>query len=217
MKPREAAVRFESDGLPLEGRWRLPADEYGAVVVCHPHPQFGGTMDNNVVVALSDALAAHGLGTLRFNFRGVGLSRGAFDFLKGEIADVKAALEFVRQQPGIPAERVGLAGYSFGGLAALYAAMDESRLAALALVSPMIPEKGFARDPRIKSPASKGCAVFACTGSEDGFCPPSALAELGRLTAGEIRVFAGTDHFWAGRDDEAAEAAAEFLAGALAG
>jgi hypothetical protein len=86
-----------------------------AVVLCHPHPQYGGTMHNKVVYRLARGLRAAGAVVLRFNFRGVGASHGEYGAMAGEIEDARAALEWLRERyPNLP---YALAGFSFGGRA----------------------------------------------------------------------------------------------------
>ena len=90
----------------------------GVVVVCHPHPQFGGTMDNKVVHTVSRAFLQLGYRSVRFNFRGVGESAGSFDDGRGEIDDALAVIA-AQRQAGLP---LALAGFSFGGYVAACAA-----------------------------------------------------------------------------------------------
>jgi alpha/beta superfamily hydrolase len=83
-----------------------------AVLVCHPHPQFGGTMHNKVVYRIARGLRRSGCVVLRFNYRGVNLSEGVYDHGRGETDDARAALSWLRQQyPDLP---YSLAGFSFG-------------------------------------------------------------------------------------------------------
>ena len=82
---RQSAVSFKAKGLNFEGIVATPDDVSGpipGVVICHPHPLFGGNMDNNVVIAVSFSLVEQGFATIRFNFRGVGNSDG--EHTKGE-------------------------------------------------------------------------------------------------------------------------------------
>jgi len=212
MPSQEARIVFLSQGLKLEGQFTAPRRPPGrAAVVCHPHPQFGGNMDNNVVVAVAEALAEAGLGSLRFNFRGVGLSQGGYDFMTGEIADVKAALAFLKARPEVAPAEVSLVGYSFGGLMALYAAAETKDLSALVLISPMVPAKGFAHDPRLQPLSGSSWPALACTGDQDAYCSPKALAGLAKLLPCRTRIFPDADHFWSGRDDAVAQVVAEFL------
>lgn len=89
-----------------------------AALVCHLHPNYGGTMRNKVVHRLARALRATGSVVLRFNFRGVNLSDGEYDHGVGEVEDARAALEFLRRRyPRLP---FTLAGFSFGSRVALH-------------------------------------------------------------------------------------------------
>ena len=107
----------------------------GVAVICHPHPQFGGTLDNKVVQTLARALLQLGYRTVRFNFRGVGASAGAWDEGRGEVDDALAVVDAVRE-PGRP---LVLAGFSFGGYVAAQAASrlpEAARAERLILVGP---------------------------------------------------------------------------------
>ena len=90
----------------------------GLAVVCHPHPLFGGTMDNKVVQTVARALLALGWSTVRFNFRGVGQSAGSWDDGRGEVEDALAVVA----QHRVPDQPLLLAGFSFGGYVAAEAA-----------------------------------------------------------------------------------------------
>jgi alpha/beta superfamily hydrolase len=114
--------RIESHWVPgpagrLEALLEEPEDTPPrlAVVLCHPHPQYGGTMHNKVVYRLARGLRAAGAVVLRFNFRGVGASHGEYGAMAGEIADARAALAWLRARyRELP---YALAGFSFGGRA----------------------------------------------------------------------------------------------------
>jgi len=102
-----------------------------AAVVCHPHPLQGGTMHNHVTYRIADAFRKAGVSTLRFNFRGVGLSTGQHDDGRGEVDDARAALDYRQhQQPGVP---LLLAGFSFGSRVALQVAKEDPRVERLLL------------------------------------------------------------------------------------
>lgn len=88
-----------------------------AVVFCHPHPQYGGTMHNKVVYRMARAARGNASVVLRFNFRGVGTSSGTYDGGRGEQDDLRAALRFMQERyPGTP---IVLGGFSFGSRTAL--------------------------------------------------------------------------------------------------
>jgi alpha/beta superfamily hydrolase len=112
MIPEQAVTIASAAGPTLEGALAIAPGATAGVVVCHPHPLYGGDMDSAVVLAVADACAGLGLATLRFNFRGVGGSRGSWDEGRGEQDDVRAALAHLRGLLGPPA-RLALAGYSF--------------------------------------------------------------------------------------------------------
>jgi len=202
----QTAIRpltFLSGGLSLEGAVHLPATTPApGVVVCHPHPQYGGDMHNNVVVAACEALAARGIAALRFNFRGAGASEGAFDRGAGERNDAVAALAHLASLPEVDAKRIGLAGYSFGAVVAAEAASGDLR--ALALVSPPV----ASADLRV----AWGCPALLLGGDEDSLVPPDRLAIIAETPGVEMRVFEGADHSWSGFEDELGEAIGEFFA-----
>ncbi|WP_420427323.1 alpha/beta hydrolase [Algiphilus sp.] len=105
----------------------------GALLVCHPHPLYGGTMDNKVVTTLAAAAHDAGMAALRFNFRGVGASEGAHDAGQGETRDCLRVAEWLRHR--LAGEALALAGFSFGGYVALAAQADIAP-AALITVAP---------------------------------------------------------------------------------
>ncbi|MHA7833658.1 MAG: alpha/beta hydrolase [Algiphilus sp.] len=94
----------------------------GALLVCHPHPLYGGTMDNKVVTTLAAAAHDAGMAALRFNFRGVGASAGAHDEGRGEARDCQCVADWLRHRLG--GAPLALAGFSFGGYVALAAQAD---------------------------------------------------------------------------------------------
>jgi uncharacterized protein len=104
-------------------------------IVCHPHPLYGGTMHNKVVFKVAQTLQALNIPALRFNFRGVGRSTGTYDEGKGEMDDVRYALEFLsRRYPGVPAI---ITGFSFGAyVGARVAAADDRTQAMIGLSTP---------------------------------------------------------------------------------
>jgi len=135
-------------GPRLEARVAVPATPIGGLVMCHPHPLYGGDMDNPVVIRAVEVAQAAGLATLRFNFRGAGGSEGVHDQGGGERDDVCAAVDALAGE--IPqGQPLGLGGYSFGAWVAARVAMADGApaLAGLALVAPPLGmlDWGFAR------------------------------------------------------------------------
>src|SRR6266446_611434 len=99
-----------------------------AAVVCHPHPLFGGTMHNKVVYQVAKSLDALGIPVLRFNFRGAGLSEGEHDRGRGEVNDVRAALNWLDSQFHLP---IIFCGFSFGTVTGMRAACGDERVAGI--------------------------------------------------------------------------------------
>lgn len=108
-------------------------------IVCHPHPLYQGTMENKVVTTIIRAFQNLGLTTIRFNFRGVGKSEGSYGEGVGEIEDLKAVIEWVRQRH--PRANIYLAGFSFGSYISVKVAVDFAQIypiTALLSVAPAI-------------------------------------------------------------------------------
>jgi alpha/beta superfamily hydrolase len=199
---KEERITFKSGELTLEGMIALPdgSGPHRAAVVCHPHPLYGGSMYNNVVDAVLEALHARGFATLRFNFRGVGASEGEFDNGKGEADDAAAAIRFLTTQAGVRADGAVLAGYSFGAIAAVRAAAGVPEVAAIVAVALPI---GMI-DPSALGTIAKPVVLLA--GDRDSYCPAEHLTALAeRLgTAARLKIIPGADHFFGGREPEIA-------------
>jgi len=108
--------------------WTAPAgaELRRVAVLCHPHPLFGGTMHNKVVYQIAKTLHQHGAPVLRFNFRGAGLSEGAHDEGRGEMGDVRAAIDYLASEfAGVP---ILLGGFSFGAFVGLRVGCEDGRV-----------------------------------------------------------------------------------------
>jgi alpha/beta superfamily hydrolase len=204
-------LRIPGGDVDLEAALHCPdgVPPFAGVVVCHPHPQYGGDMNNNVVMALCRSLTDRGMAALRFNFRGAGRSSGSYDGGRGEARDVAAALEQFAALDEIDSDRIGLAGYSFGALMALAGATDPVR--ALALISP--PLQALDRE-RL---ATLGRPLLMIAGDGDHICPEEAFRELATALTGEVEaeVVPGADHFWGGYERDIDSLAGPFFARAL--
>ena len=192
---KETAVAFESDGLKLEGLLALNGSpDAHAAVVCHPHPQYGGSMHNDVVEAVLEAFQGIGYSTLRFNFRGVGASEGTYGGGEREVNDAIAAVRFISSRLGARVSRCVLAGYSFGALVACKAGYDLDGVTAIVAVAPPIGLADFSFLCRTPRPVALVC------GDRDGFCARESLEQLHRGLTGRkaIRIVSGADHFFGG-------------------
>lgn len=198
------AVTFgASDGLVLEGVLHLPAATPApGIAVCHPHPLYGGDMNNNVVSVICRAAAENGVAALRFNFRGTGRSEGRHEGGDGERLDVAAAAEYLRGLPEIDSERVAVAGYSFGAAVALTANLSGLRaLAAVSAPATSLPPQ----------PSAALCPLLLVSGDEDEYSDEDDIAGFARATGAAFVIVPGADHFWCGNEDRLVETVGEFL------
>ncbi len=177
----------------------------GVAIVCHPHPLYGGTLDNKVVWTLARSCLEAGATAIRFNFRGVGTSAGSYDEGRGETDDALAVAGWARQR--WPGAALWLAGFSFGGAVAARAA---ARAAAdrVVLVSPAV--------GRIQiGEVTPACPWLVIQGDADDVVPAAEVTTwaAGLDPAPTVRVLPGAGHFFHGRLTELREAVLEFLGG----
>lgn len=180
----------------------LPAPAFA--VVCHPHPLYGGTLDNKVVYTLARALQSLGAPAIRFNFRGVGTSAGQYDEARGETRDALAVIAYGRQRwPQLP---LWLAGFSFGGAVAVRAA-DEAQPERLIAAAPGITLVSV-RD--VPPPA---CPWLIVQGAEDEVVAPEVVADWARslAPAATLRTLPGAGHFFHGQLNELRESVLTFM------
>lgn len=200
---RLKAVMFPGPAGSLEGLWKeASGPSLGSAVFAHPHPLHGGTLHNKVVFRAAQAFTAEGYPTLRFNFRGVGLSRGRHDGGRGEVEDFRAALDEAHRLGGLP---IVAGGFSFGAAVALRAIAGDERVVALVAAGlPLATETGanFGRP---------GVPAIFIAGERDAFGPPALLEELAGDSS-EVVVVPGADHFFEGKLPELERAIARFLA-----
>jgi uncharacterized protein len=179
-----------------------PSAEY-ACLVCHPHPRYGGTMHNKVVFRTMKALNGFGFPVLRFNFRGVGSSAGEHDEGRGEISDVRVALDYLSKRFGLP---ILFAGFSFGAAVGLRAAAVHPQVKGLILVGTPVNAEGRAYRYELlqESPLPK----LMVSGDHDQFASVAQLEEIFGAAAEPKRlvVIPGADHFFGGHLEELQEA-----------
>lgn len=159
-------------------------------VICHPHPLHGGTLRNKVVTIIERSLRELGLHTLRFNFRGVGKSEGTFGDGQGELEDLRAVVDWVRQVR--PDTDLWLAGFSFGSYIALKAA-QELPVRQLITIAPPVERYEFSELP------APDCPWLAVQGDEDDVVSPQAVfdwAENMGPDAVSLMVMEGAGHFF---------------------
>ncbi len=205
----EERVTIEVGSLQLEGMFTAPdqGPVAGGMVICHPHPQYGGDMSNNVVMALQTAALGADYATLRFNFRGVGASQGSYEGGISEREDAKAALSLLRDRLGSEMGETIVAGYSFGAYVGSAVAVEDGSVDACILVSPPVEMMDF--EPLKTAPLR----VLFIAGDSDPYCPIASLESFRKDMTGEnsLLVVPGADHFYFGMDSYITRFAGRFL------
>jgi alpha/beta superfamily hydrolase len=194
MNPRTLREHIAGPAGQIECALDRPeAAPLGLALVCHPHPQFGGTLDNKVVQTMARAFLQLGWASVRFNFRGVGDSAGAWDDGRGEVDDALAVLGRWRERPDYAGLPVLLAGFSFGGYVAAEAA---SRLDApakprrIVLVGPSTQKQLVPNVP---------ADTLVIHGESDDVVPLAATLAWARPQNLPVIVFPGVGHFFHGQ------------------
>jgi alpha/beta superfamily hydrolase len=210
MHVAERVVRIGAAPRRLDARLATPAVADGGprwgAVVCHPHPQYGGTMDSSVVVAVVRALAQAGVATLRFDFGGVGDSEGRYDGGVAEVDDVRVALAALAD--AVPGDaRLAVVGYSFGALVGTRAAIGDARVARVVAIGPPTTMVAWDFAAQLRVP------LTIVVGDHDEYSPPDARRALEATAGGGATavVLAGADHFLAGREREVGAAVVDAL------
>jgi uncharacterized protein len=190
----------------LEALYEGPATPRFAAIVCHPHPLFGGTMNNHATYRLAKAVRAEGGASLRFNFRGVGRSAGAHDRGRGEVEDARAGLAWLGEKhPEIP--RLAC-GFSFGSWMALEAGCAEPAVRGVLCA-------GLALSLReVAGPVARQCGkpVAVVQAERDEFGSPGEVESAleGSAATRRLAVVKGATHLFTedlpGLEREAAQA-----------
>jgi uncharacterized protein len=210
VKPSQAErLLLAGPAGPLEALLETPPGESAAApsafgVICHPHPLYGGALDNKVVWTLARAFQQLGAPTIRFNFRGVGASAGSHDDGRGEVGDAAAAIAAGAAR--WPRAALWLAGFSFGGVVALRAAAV-ARPACLVTVAPGITRSDVSDVPRPE------CPWLIVQGDADDVVPEPTVSAwaLSLSPAPELLVMPGAGHYFHGRINQLRDGIVEFM------
>jgi uncharacterized protein len=188
---RQRALTIGRPPRPLAACLEMPdGTPHAGAVVCHPHPEYGGDMENAVVVAVARALARVGISALRFDF-------GTFSGGGAEVEDAHTALAALRD--ALPAGApLALVGYSFGAWVALRAAHEGADVAHVVAVAPPLAFLDWAFLPALRVP------VAFIVGDADQFCDGGRLHRVPEAI--RVRVLAGADHFLVRREADVAAA-----------
>jgi len=190
---KEEKVFIPSTGIQLEGLLSIQGASpfRGGVILCHPHPQYGGDMDHPVIKTVAEAASQEGFSTIRFNFRGVGESGGSYGEGLGEKEDVKAAANYLYSRLKNNHSPLILVGYSFGAWAGFPIAIEDERFEEMVGVAPPLEIYNFE--------FLKGCRKkkLFIAGNRDFFCPLSILEEWyqGLEEPKSLTIIPGADHF----------------------
>ena len=182
-------------------------DHAFVAVVCHPHPLYGGTLHNKVAHRVASTLFGLGGAVLRFNFRGVGRSEGAYDRGEGELDDARVALAYLAQRH--PSAQRWSAGFSFGSWVASRLAAGEPAIERLIMIAPGVHTQSFEE--------MKTCTVpkLVVQGTADDVCRPENLARVFPTWADPKKLVEvpGATHFFDKKLAELSEAIVEGLRG----
>jgi len=207
-------TQIPTDHGHLEAIYRPTTEAAERVaLVLHPHPLYGGTMHNPVVFHCARALHEAGFETLRINFRGVGDSTGTHDNGQGETDDARAALDFLLQHQQ-EAREVIVAGFSFGAAVGMRLGCGDERVQRIVALAAPAGHYDFGFLSRCAKPK-----LFV-HGDRDDVAPLAMLEDaLDRLAVpnAQLRVIAGTGHFFEDRLDELRAAVQGFAADPVAG
>jgi uncharacterized protein len=191
----------------LEARVHVPASARRAVVICHPHPLYGGSMHSPVPLALAKTLAdraSDAVAWARFNFRGVGKSGGRYGDGAGELDDTLAVLTHLHALvPGVP---VAACGHSFGSWIAMRAASASTDVDRVLMIAPSTRFFDFPETLSFEGPRT----IFL--GDQDEFCDVDEGRALAERLDATFRVFAGFDHHFTQSRRAVAEAALPVVA-----
>ncbi len=191
---REEKVSIPSKGIELEGLLGAHegASAKGGVILCHPHPQYGGDMHNVVISTAKEAAYQEGFSTLRFNFRGVGGSGGSYSEGIDEREDVKGAVNFLFSALGNSGLPLILLGYSFGAWAAVSTLVEDDRVRGIIAIAPPLQLYDFGLLEKTDK------VRFFVAGDQDPFCPIAVLRRWYERLRGpkSLVVIEGADHFF---------------------
>jgi alpha/beta superfamily hydrolase len=206
----EEELFWPADGVDIQGLARLPLSAERVVLLCHPHPLYGGTMHNAIVVVLAKALAESAgqrVGWLRFNYRGVGKSGGQYDAGKAETFDAKGALAEVRRR--CPRAKLSFAAYSFGTGVAYRAAAADGGVDRISLIAPS------PRMTKVDTGPFEGSVQIVAAG-RDQFATPDETSELAERFHAQLSVLPDADHYFIRFRREVARLVVPFAAPELA-
>jgi uncharacterized protein len=205
-----------TDGLALEAELDAVVEARASLLLCHPHPRMGGTMNAPLLLAVRDEMVARGWSVLRFNFRGVGSSQGEESTGVEEVADAQGGLAHLQARSEDP---VAIAGWSFGAAVAVRTVARNEDLVGCVAIAPSVQPKpdvsaGLppARDLGLSLP------VLVIVGANDEEVDPNTVREWASdLDGATVEVVPGANHFFWARYERLSGMVGDFLDGCLGG
>tara|TARA_B100001013_G_scaffold138814_1_gene81778 strand:- start:46 stop:696 length:651 start_codon:yes stop_codon:yes gene_type:complete len=210
-----AEVIFNGPDGRLEGRYHQSKKPDAPIaIVLHPHPLHGGNMNNRVVFIMFNNFVERGFSVLRFNFRGVGRSQGAFDNGVGELSDAAYAFDWMQQfNSNSPFCWIG--GYSFGALISMQLMMRRPEIEGFVSISPPAGTEDFS----FLAPCpSSGLIIH---GDKDTHVPLDAVKKLAQKLDGQknisvnLSIVKGADHFYKDNMDNLSKEVTSYLDNSL--
>lgn len=195
----------------LEGRYQRSREENAPIaLILHPHPQFGGTMNDKITYEMYHLFARRGFAVMRFNFRGVGKSEGEYDHGHGELSDAATALDYLQSlNPAAPFAWV--AGFSFGAYVGMQLLMRRPEVVGFISVSAAANLFDFS----FLAPCPSSGIVFH--GTADKICTPEQTKDVMAKTRTqkgrkiEFETIEGADHFFSEHEETLMKASATYL------
>lgn len=198
-----------TDGLGLEAILDTPPEPRATLVLCHPHPKMGGTMNAPLLTAVADDLVRREWAVLRFNFRGIGASEGEHGLGIDEVADALGAVAEAKERFDAP---VAIAGWSFGGAVAIRAAAATPSLAGVIGIAPAISSKpGITAGLPDPEGVDLGPPLLIVCGANDELVDPEEARAWTSTVGGRFVEMKGANHFFWAKYDALADVVGDFL------
>lgn len=206
---KQQKIGFPSVNGTLDGIITTPNDNMDnvpGVVVCHPHPIFGGNMESPVVKQMSSVLAENGITSLRFNFREFPNNDWAFDKTRESVDDLKSAFKTLRNWPNVNNKKIALAGVSFGAAVILKALPELKNVAGVFLACPTVNALRNSQITDFNKPK------IVLSGDKDLIAPSKLIYEVSKtIPSLEFKVLTGANHTWESYETKLSQEAYEFF------
>lgn len=198
------------DGLALEAAADAPPEPKAVLVLCHPHPQMGGTMNAPLLLALRDEMVRRGWAVVRFNFRGIGASEGESSTGVAEVADAAGAADYAAERfPSLPR---AVAGWSFGAAVAVRLAAAEPGFVGCVAIAPAVIERpGVTAGLPPAADLGLSTPVLVVAAENDRQVPADECSAWGEGAGAQVERVSGANHFFWAKYDRLSELVGTWL------